>query len=574
MLRVVGAFSGNRCLKTVNRIIAHIDDQVRRFRDWAMGGFAGLSGALGALFDALKALFQPILDFIMRLLIVSANPFMLPVVLAAAVWLFLPNPLKPPVMRFIPGLLIAAVEAMPAFLPGLFPLASVMKAGVLGFLRHLRGDAVEDAQRIAASNKIASLLAGAGVQFIAGFAVGILERLIDGIIDPFKLLFMLFDLVMKGIAVVGRVVDRVVELLSPAAASWMRAEVRASVGPPPPGPAAAPAAAGDGAQAAPAAATPVAEGTTATGGGSGAILSRRPDTTGTITARGPPASGPAAPTATTSAARTEADLAAPDSATDRVRREVRAIRPPEAQARAPAGGAIGTGTGEIAGRRGSEATGAVRAAGEIEALPAGGAEGEASLDSDLTDEQIIANLPPSALSGVPAAAEGDVTAEGLEAGMRAEVGARGASVGGLARLLGEAWDAVMAGAARVGGMAAGWLMQFLSLPDYELGNKLGYPTSPAGPSGTRRASSTSRTTASSAAPTRTSSPATSTRGWARRRNASTPSPGRSTSLRSLDGTIWDARSTRPTGSGPIRSRAIGRPAGSRVSTPRRLLRHR
>lgn len=46
MLRVVGAFSGNRCLKTVNRIIAHIDDQVRRFRDWAMGGFAGLSGHL------------------------------------------------------------------------------------------------------------------------------------------------------------------------------------------------------------------------------------------------------------------------------------------------------------------------------------------------------------------------------------------------------------------------------------------------------------------------------------------------------------------------------------------------
>ena len=33
---------------------------------------------------------------------------------------------------------------------------------------------------------------------------------------------------------------------------------------------------------------------------------------------------------------------------------------------------------------------------------------------------------------------------------------------------------MLAGAGELGGMAAGWLMEFLALPDYDLGNKLGY----------------------------------------------------------------------------------------------------
>ena len=33
---------------------------------------------------------------------------------------------------------------------------------------------------------------------------------------------------------------------------------------------------------------------------------------------------------------------------------------------------------------------------------------------------------------------------------------------------------MLAGAGKLGGMAAGWLMEFLALPDYDLGNKLGY----------------------------------------------------------------------------------------------------
>ncbi|MBK6467792.1 MAG: hypothetical protein IPF96_13745 [Rhodobacter sp.] len=500
MVRVVSAFSGNSCLKAVKRIIKHIEDQVTRFQKWANGGFAGLNDALGAAFDALKALFQPILDFLVRLLMVAVNPFMLPFAITAAVWLLLPDRLKPAVIKFVLQLILAAVEAMPAFLPGLIPLAAVMKSATIGFLRHLLGDAVTDDQRIAASNKIANLATGGGVQFVAGFAVGILQGLIDGIIDPFKLLFMLFELVIKGVEVVGRVVSRLVPLISPSAPAVVQSAVRAVVGPPPPtqqGAAAAPAPATEQAQAqatgqrAAAGEYGIAARQAAVPEGAatqGAIVSRQ-TANGAITRR---AEAPAAPT--------EAEVRQPDPSTDPVRREIRAIRPVDAQPQAPQGGAVSPGTapggqGQISARRsaGGEirrvpaansdaapgpvaaeetaAPAAATGAGEIQAV--GGGE-EVALDSDLTDEQIVAYMSPAALQASAPAAEGEVSAAGLEQGMRGEVRSGGSSVRGLARLLGDAWDALLAGAGKLGGMAAGWLMEFLALPDYELGNKLGY----------------------------------------------------------------------------------------------------
>ncbi|MBP9182119.1 MAG: DUF4157 domain-containing protein [Fuscovulum sp.] len=486
MVSVIGAFSGNECLGKVNKIIDHIDDQVARFKTWAEGGFEGLNEALAAALDALKAVFQPILDFLVKLLIVAANPFMLPFAITAAIWLLLPDRLKPPVIKFVLQLILAAVEAMPTFLPGAVPLAAVFKAAVVGFLRHLLGEGVSDDQRIAASNKIANLATGGSVMFVAGLAVGILEGLIDGILDPFKLLFMLFELVMKGIEVVGRVTSRLVSLVSPSAPALVQSAVRAVVGPPPPAPGqtAAPAAA------APAAAAPAAPAPEpgVTRREIGVLTRRAPEGQGARAIRSRQAeTGVAATPATGGELRqreaalpTLADTARPDPAADPVRREIRAIRPVEAQRTAPRGGA-GPGLREI--RRASPAATAppeARAPPQDTpaATPAAGpaeAPGEVSLDSELTDEQIAACMDPAALQGTaPPSGDAQITGPGLEQAMRGEVSARGGSIRGLARLLGDAWDALMGAAGRLGGMAAGWLMEFLALPDYQLGNKLGY----------------------------------------------------------------------------------------------------
>lgn len=483
MVRVVSAFSGNRCMKAVNRIIDHIDDQVTRFQDWANSGFKGLNEALGAALDALKALFQPIQEFLVRLLVVVGNPFMLPIAITGVIWLLLPDELKPPVINFVLGLILAAVEAMPTFLPGLFPLAALMKAGVIGFLKHLQGDgggegAVDDDQRVAATNKIANLATGGGVQFIAGFVVGILTGLIEGIIDPFKLLFMLFELVIKGIVVVSRIYSRLVELVSPWAAAQVQSAVRQVVGPPPPGQTEAPA---DQPQPEAAAAPQTAEiGETAEYGA---------DLQQAANAGGPPAPEPAA--------------AADYAAEQQVGREIRHIRPAYAQSRQPGGTSVGAGrtvvseitsagpatqgpaandnapSGGTASTPEAEQTYGAAAQGGVAGAQAGGAGGgeDVALESELTDEQIIAYMSPAVLQGgATPAVEEDLTAESLEQDMRGEVDASGSSVAGLAGLLGDAWDALMGGAARIGGMAAGWLMEFLALPDYDLGNKLGWLT--------------------------------------------------------------------------------------------------
>lgn len=206
MKAVISVFGSNDCLKAVSRVLVHVADQFDRLQKWAEGGFQGLEPALGAAFDALRAIFQPILDFLVRLLIVAANPPLLPAAIVGAIWLLLPDEFKPSVINFVLGLLIAFLSGFPAFLTGLGPLASVLKAAVLGFLRHLKsGEGVDDDGRIAASNKMANLMAGGGPAFIAGYAIGLVHGLIDGIIDPFKLLFMLFDLIVTGIKVLGRV---------------------------------------------------------------------------------------------------------------------------------------------------------------------------------------------------------------------------------------------------------------------------------------------------------------------------------------------------------------------------------
>ncbi|MCM0679109.1 DUF4157 domain-containing protein, partial [Micromonospora phytophila] len=208
MSAVLGAFGASSCLAAATTFLNGIADQFARLATWARGGFSGLTEALGAVFDALVAIFQPILDFLVRLTVVVANPFMLPVVLAAVIWLLCPDDLKPPVINFVLDLLIVGITGTPGFLVALGPLGLLVKEGVLGFLRQLRGgEGIGDQQRIDASNKIANLAAGGGAAFVLGLAWGVLQGVVDGIIDPFRLLFMLAQLLVAAARAVARVVQ-------------------------------------------------------------------------------------------------------------------------------------------------------------------------------------------------------------------------------------------------------------------------------------------------------------------------------------------------------------------------------
>lgn len=373
---VLGAFGANTCLTAVSTLLTAVANQFTRMAAWARGGFSGLTEALHAVFDALVAIFQPILDFLVRLAVVVANPLMLPVVIGAVIWLLCPDDLKPPVINFVLDLLIVAIGALPTLLTGLGPLGALLREGVVGFLTQLRyGERIGDQQRIDASNKIAYLAAGGGVSFVAGMAWGIVQGVVDGIIDPFRLLFMLAQLLVAA----ARAVARVVQSYAPGMAL-----VRA-----PPG-AGSPLTAG---------AAPVPVGAAAAGPSASAVAATAAAAVPAVTAAGPTAAG-----------------------------------------------------------------GGAGAAVELAAVP-----------GEPTDAQIVPALPAGALAQAAAGGmEADLDPATLETDMRGEVQSEGATVGGLAQLLGDAWAAMVAGAQSLGARAADALLEFIMLPDFELGRKIGF----------------------------------------------------------------------------------------------------
>ncbi|MEU4366819.1 eCIS core domain-containing protein [Micromonospora chersina] len=377
---VLGAFGASTCLTALSALLTGVANQFTRMAAWARGGFSGLTEALHAVFDALVAIFQPILDFLVRLAVVVANPLMLPVVIGAVIWLLCPDDLKPPVINFVLDLLIVAIGALPTLLTGLGPLGALLREGVVGFLTQLRyGERIGDQQRIDASNKIANLAAGGGVSFVAGMAWGIVQGVVDGIIDPFRLLFMLAQLLVAA----ARAVARVVQSYAP-----------------------------------------------------GMALVRAPPAVGRAGAAGP------VPTAASPSPATTPAVSVPV---------------PAVAASGPTGAAVGAGPTAAGG-------GAAGAAVELAAVP-----------GDPTDAQIVAALPAGTLTQAAASGmEADLDPATLETDMRGEVRSEGATVGGLAQLLGDAWAAMVAGAQSLGARAADALLEFIMLPDFELGRKIGF----------------------------------------------------------------------------------------------------
>ncbi|MEU9828879.1 DUF4157 domain-containing protein [Micromonospora chersina] len=430
---VLGAFGANTCLTAVSTLLTGVANQFTRMAAWARGGFSGLTEALHAVFDALVAIFQPILDFLVRLAVVVANPLMLPVVIGAVIWLLCPDDLKPPVINFVLDLLIVAIGALPTLLTGLGPLGALLREGVVGFLTQLRyGERIGDQQRIDASNKIANLAAGGGVSFVAGMAWGIVQGVVDGIIDPFRLLFMLAQLLVAA----ARAVARVVQSYAPGMA-LVRAPPAAV------GRAGAPGPAPTAASPSPATTLAVSAPVTAGAAGSAPSASGVAATAPGVGAAATSTAAPALAAAGAGATAMTAAIAAPTASTGPTAAAVPAV----AAAAPPAAGGAAAG-----------------AAVELAAVP-----------GEPTDAQIVAALPAGTLAQAAAGGvEADLDPATLETDMRGEVQGEGATVGGLAQLLGDAWAAMVAGAQSLGARAADALLEFIMLPDFELGRKIGF----------------------------------------------------------------------------------------------------
>jgi len=421
---VLSIFGANHCLESVTRVLTAVSNQFTRLAAWAQGGFTGLGDAIATVFHALVAILQPILDFLVRLVLVVSNPPLLPIAITGAIWLLIPDRLKPPVINFVLDLILAFLRGMPAFLTGLWPMASLLKGAALGFLASIRIQT--DELKIAATNKIAGLMAGGGLAFVAGFGVGLLEGVLDGVLDPFRIIWMLIRLTVAACRAIGTLLAR----LSPEFATGQD-RLRTAVGAP--------------------------------------AIDRNASILGTFAAD--------VGLGETATARPAVDTSANGAAAPPTAHTASASAPAAEAASAHAAESTGpaiishTGSADFARLTGTRPT----------AAPAGEADG-GNPTADLmaggplpSDAEVAAAIGPgmaSELSGSAdtldgADAEGE---QGLQSTMRATQG----SPRRLSQILGEAWDSAVAGATNIGASIAEALMRFILLPDYELGSKIGW----------------------------------------------------------------------------------------------------
>ncbi len=483
---VLGVFGVNHCLAAVTRVLNHVSDQFKRLADWAKGGFKGLGEAVTAVFNAIVAIFEPILDFLVRLLIAATNPPMIPVMLAATIWLLCPDELKPPVIDFVIDLLIQFVRIFSAFMVSLWPLNAFMKEAAIGFLEELRGNGTSDtARKIAVTNKIANLLAGGGLRFAAGFVVGLLEGLLDGVLDPFRIIIMIVQLVAGICRALGNIIGPLIARMSPAAGGVIN-DYRTSLD-------AAPFPTGDAAAGA-AAAAPA----TASSGlvaGAAVAPAAAPASGGATTTEAAPATGPPPEIAAEieryrAAAEASAQYAPP---TPRRAYSHRTVPVPPTVAAPPAPTATsegatvastpGTAPDAADASAGSPATSTDVSAGAP--APASGAQAALMQDETLaslvgpgplpSNEDVVAALTPDMAGELTqSGSELSSAAEGGEGEVAGEMNATGGSPRALSQVLGDLWDTALTGAANLGARIARALMEFIMQPDYALGRKIGW----------------------------------------------------------------------------------------------------
>jgi hypothetical protein len=136
---------------------------------------------------------KPVIEIFLAIGRLIANPWSLPMVLAGAAWLALPECLKAPILDLILDLMIAALEMLPDSMVLFGPLWRFMKSGTIGFLKRVQTSWAPE-QQVTAINHLARMASGASVDMMAGFVVGFFKGVVAGVLDPFKMIYELLKI--------------------------------------------------------------------------------------------------------------------------------------------------------------------------------------------------------------------------------------------------------------------------------------------------------------------------------------------------------------------------------------------
>jgi hypothetical protein len=145
------------------KAVQFVADAFRAFANWVKNDFLKTLNKIKDVLLKIWNFIKPILAFLLKLVIVAANPLLLPIVLTGYLWRALPSCFKPPIIDFILDLLIAVVRALPNF--KMFGESwPPTKAKILEALMEVRNYDVD--KKIEASNRVARIMSGDDLEWL------------------------------------------------------------------------------------------------------------------------------------------------------------------------------------------------------------------------------------------------------------------------------------------------------------------------------------------------------------------------------------------------------------------------
>ena len=190
LLALLGQITGIPLLGAARGLVDKIRGVIQDVRNWATENVPKIIEGFSSFFNKLMAYVRPVLSVMAWIIIGFAVPGSLPLVVAAllgaGIWTALPDCYKSPVIDLVLDISIRALALSPD-VPMFGPLWSLLKPGVLGFLREIKSRETEE--KVIVVQRVVEMFLFAGLDFLLGFTWGLLKGLAGGILDPFILLY-------------------------------------------------------------------------------------------------------------------------------------------------------------------------------------------------------------------------------------------------------------------------------------------------------------------------------------------------------------------------------------------------